>query len=118
MPKLNQKCWRCGALTGLLIRYHGWMVGWFCEEHRPDKGSEVQVNKILQNYAPVKGKPGDDMLPVIPLELSDKRHPFSQAANEMIKKGEARWEMQRGLLTPLTPLSLNRQQRRAEKKQK
>lgn len=98
-----EKCVVCGSVAEELLTYSGYPVGYFCVRHRPDKDPEVKTIKDTL----LRFKREGEIRPALPLYLSNKRHPFREAARSMVKQGLAVWAQQNAI-------KLNRAQRRAQ----
>lgn len=113
------KCEKCGITTQLHLRYAGWSVGWFCNDHRPDKdSSKQQVRDILKGMMTKEQENGPPIL-VFPRSWLDKRHPFHQVAQGMVDAKTACWatEIIHATISEALPIKLNRAQRRANMKE-
>ncbi len=110
-PKAPCTC--CGRDTFHFLRYSGWAVGWFCDDHRPDKKNGlVKVSDIFELFG--TGLPR----PVLPLEWQDRRHPFSKLAHERVNAGTAEWSKINVIMMPRPPAEMNRAQRRRLQREK
>lgn len=106
----SMKCRRCAKTEAAMIRYNGFFMGWFCDEHRPDQMKAKMASQMLEAYR----DDGSGLL-VFPIEFNDKAHPFFNLVQLAIKGGLAKFDK---IVTTLTPKfkRLNRAERRAEKR--
>ncbi len=108
----NQECRSCGKREAALVRYAGHFMGWFCNDHRPDKVQGGRAIDVLQecyedSKAPV-GKPRE----VYPIEMNDKKHPFHALCVKRIELGIGCWDKIVTTLIPNQNRAPNRAQRR------
>jgi len=107
----NIKCRRCDKTEPAMVRYNGHFMGWFCEEHRPDRMNAKRAQELVEAYR-------DSKIGLLrfPIEFNDKAHPFFKIASDKVRRGEAKYDSIVGTFRPKFK-RLNRSERRKETRQ-
>lgn len=107
----SQKCRRCGKAEPAMIRYKGFFMGWFCNDHRPDRIQAKNAGEMIQIAYEVDQPPKPGVREVYPIAMNEKDHPFHEICMFRISKGIGCWDM---IVTTFMPKvrSTNRAERR------
>lgn len=106
----SMKCRACAEPEAAMVRYNGYFMGWFCNDHRPDKMKVKRAQELLAAYH-------DSKIGILrfPVEFNEKDHPFHQLAVAAIRRGEAKYDQIVGTFQPRIK-RLNRAERRRSRR--
>lgn len=107
----NQECRACGATEPAYVMYRGHFMGWFCNDHRPDRRPDA---KTAADVMPCYVQGGG--IEVYPVEMNNKRHPFHKICQDRIRRGLGRFDKIVTTFGPRPSGHMNRAQRRAMKR--
>lgn len=107
------KCRRCGKPGAAIVKYGGYFMGLFCNDHRPDKVKAKRAVDIMECYEVEKPEPGKPR-EIYPVEMNSPSHPFHGLCKHRIELGIGRWDLIVQTFVPRSSLTKppNRAQRR------
>lgn len=103
------KCFGCSSQTARLISFKNVPVGWFCDEHNPEKHQGKETFRQMVTRCLLKDSAGRVR---IPYNWNQAGHPFRDPAEAMMVEGNAIWGSTESGFENVYKLP-NREQRRA-----